>query len=165
LRPAVRRHRELPAVLPGQLERARRERAAAQLVHDGLGGVRVDQVVGGHLRDRGERQGADHVGQGAGRGGRGDEAAELVLVGGHDPDLGAGRGGESVGDRLGGLDPVGLVLQAPHGERAVVVALAVVAAGGQCGEGEQDDRGAEGPVATEDVPIDLHRDVLSITYR
>jgi hypothetical protein len=52
LRPAVGGDRELLAVLVGQFQRPWREGAVAQFIHDGLGGIGVQQVVGGHLGDR-----------------------------------------------------------------------------------------------------------------
>ena len=63
------------------------------------GRLGVEQVVGRQRADRGERLRADHVGQLAGGGGRGQQLVELVLVDADELDLDSGRLGE-LGDDL-----------------------------------------------------------------
>ena len=91
---------------------------------------------------RGQRQRADHVGQLAGRRGRGDQLVNWFSSVADDLDLDAGLLGELVGDLLGRLDPVGLVLQAPHRDLLSGPAVATGSAAGDRAGG--DDRGRGG---------------------
>jgi hypothetical protein len=88
--------------------------------------------------DKPERRGGQHVGQGAGGAGAGHLGLELVLADRNQLDLDVGLLLEPVDDRLGGLDPVGVVLGGPEGKAAVVVVLAAPTA---AANGDDEERG------------------------
>jgi hypothetical protein len=92
---------------------------------------------------------------------------ELVLADGDQLDLDVGLQGEPVDDRLGGLDPVGVVLSGPEDEAAAVVVLAGPAA---AAHGNQQEHGKQGskerPCAHGGSPAARHAgDSITSTLR